>query len=57
MAVRGLSVHGPVIAVPSLVVEHGLEGSQASVVVVCGFHSCYSRTLEHGLSSCGFVAL
>ena len=39
--------------VASLVAEHGLEGSQASVVAACGLNSFGSQTLEHRLSSCG----
>ena len=35
------------------VVEHGLEGSRASVAVVCGLSSWGSWALEHRLSSCG----
>ena len=44
------------IAVASLVVEHGLLGMWASVVVVCGFSSYGLRTLECRLSSCGAQA-
>ena len=40
-----LVVHGFLIAMASLVAEHGLQGTWASVVVV------------RGLSSCGLVAL
>ena len=39
--------------VASLVVGLGLQGARASVVVVCGFNSCSSLTLEHRLNSCG----
>ena len=39
------------IAVASLVVEHGLSRTQASVAVECGFSSCGSQALEHRLSS------
>ena len=35
-----------------LVVEHRLQGAQASVVVACGLSSCASRAVEHRLSSC-----
>ena len=31
---------GLLIAVASLVGEHGLWGAWASVVIACGFHSC-----------------
>ena len=53
---RGLlfvAVRGLLIAVASLVAEHGLLGTQASVVVAHGPSSCGSRALEHRLSSCG----
>ena len=53
---RGLlfvAVHRLLIAVASLVVEHGLQVPQASVVVAQGLSSCASRALEHRLSSCG----
>ena len=47
-------VRGLLIAVASLVAEHGLDlGVQASVVVARGLSSCGSRALEHRLSSCG----
>ena len=39
--------------VASLVVEHGLCGTWASVVVMCELSSCGSQALEHMLSSCG----
>ena len=45
---RGLlfiAVHGLLIAVASLVVEHGLQA--------CGLSSCGSRALERRLGSCG----
>ena len=41
------------IMVASLVAEHGLEGTWASVVVVCGLSSCGTGALEHRLHSCG----
>ena len=41
------------IAVASLVAEHGILGAQASVVVVHGLSSCSSWSLEHRLNSCG----
>ena len=50
-ASRGCS--GLLIAVASLVVEHGALGAQASVVVARGLNSCGSRALECRLSSCG----
>ena len=37
-------------------VEQG-SGTQASVVVVCGLHSCSSHALEHRFNSCGTQAL
>ena len=52
---RGLlfvAVRRLLIAVASLVVEHGLKGAQASVVVAHGLSSCGSRALERRLSSC-----
>ena len=57
---RGLlfvAVHVLLIAVASLVAEHGLQGTWASVVVVHGLSSCGSRALECRLSSCGAWAL
>ena len=45
-------VHGLLLAVVSLIVEHGLWGTRASVVEACGL-SCGSWALEHRLSSCG----
>ena len=49
-----VAVHGLIIAVASLVAEHGLYlGAWASVVVACGLSSCASRALERRLSSCG----
>ena len=44
------------IAVPSLVAEHGPEGSRASVVVAWRLSSCSSLGLEHGFSSYGVQA-
>ena len=44
------------IAVTSLVAEHGLLGAQASAVVVHGLSSCSSWSLEHRLNSCGTPA-
>ena len=46
-------VHGLLIAVPSLVVEHRALGARASVVVAHGLSSCGARALERRLSSCG----
>ena len=41
------------IAVATLVSDHGLSGAQASVVTACGLSSCVSQALEHRLNSCG----
>ena len=46
-------MHGLLIAVASLVAEHGLWGTWASVVAAPGFSSCGSWTLEPRLNSCG----
>ena len=43
-------------AVASLVVERGLEGSPASVVVAWGLCSCDSQALDHRLNSYGIWA-
>ena len=48
-----VAVCGPLIAVASLVVEHGLQGAWASVFAACGHSICGSRGPEHRLSSCG----
>ena len=48
-----LSVNKLLIAVASLAVEHGLKGTQATVIVACGLSSCGFWALEHGLSCCG----
>ena len=45
--------HRLLIAVASLVVEHGLWDTRASGVVVHGLRSCESQALEHRLNSCG----
>ena len=45
-------VCGLLIAVTSLVVEHGLYGMQTSVVAAPGFRRCSSWALELRLSSC-----
>ena len=47
-----IAVRGLLIAVASLVAEHGV-GARASVVVAQGLSSCGSWALEHRLSSCG----
>ena len=49
-------VHRLLLAVPFLVVEHKLQGTQALVAVACGASSCSSRALEHRLNSCGLQA-
>ena len=41
------------IALASLVAEHGLKGMWASVIVAHGLSSCGSQALERRLSSCG----
>ena len=41
------------IAVASLIGEHGLWGTQASVVAPCGLSSCRSWSLGHRLNTCG----
>ena len=41
------------VAVASLVAEHGALGTRASVVVARGLSSCGSWALEGRLSSCG----
>ena len=43
-----VAVHGLLLAVASVVMEHGLMGSRCA-----GFSSCGSWDLEHRLSSCG----
>ena len=40
-----------------LSVEHGLQSTQASVVVRYGLNSCSSEALEHRLGSCGTQVL
>ena len=42
--------------VASLIEEHGLLGTWASVVAACGLSSCCSQALEHRLNSCGTQA-
>ena len=41
------------IVVAFCVVEHRLQGAQASAVVACELSSCSSQALEHRLNSCG----
>ena len=48
-----VAVQGLLIAVASLVAEHGLWGSWALVVVVHRLSSCSSCAQEHRLNSCG----
>ena len=48
-----LVVHRLLIAVASLVAEHGLKGVWPSVIAARGLSSCSSQALEHRLSSCG----
>ena len=49
-------VCGLLIAVASLVVEHGLYGARVSVLVALVLSSCGSWALEHRLSSCDVQA-
>ena len=59
IAVRGFSlvaVCGLLIATASLVVEHGLQGVQASVVAAPGLSRCGFQAVECRLSSCGTYA-
>ena len=46
-------VHGLLIAVASLIAEHRLQGTRASVAVAHRLISCGSWALECGLSSLG----
>ena len=48
-----VEVHRLLIAVASVIVKHGLQGTGASVVAVSGLSSCGSQALEQSLSSCG----
>ena len=48
--------HVPLIVVASLAVEHGLQGTQASVATSRGLHSCGSQVLEQGFNSCSAQA-
>ena len=50
------AVRGLLITVASLVAEHGLKGSQASIAAACGLSICGSQVLEHRLNSCGTQA-
>ena len=49
-------VSGLLIVVASLVAEHGLKGSQASIAAACWLSSCGSQALEHRLKRCGAQA-
>ena len=48
-----VAVHNLFMAVASLVVEHGLWGTQASVVAAHVLSRCGSQALECRLNSCG----
>ena len=50
------AVHGLLIVVASLVMERGLQDTQAYVVAARGLRSCGSQALEHRLNSCGAQA-
>ena len=41
------------VAVASLIAEHRIWGTWASVVAACELSSCGSWALEHSLSNCG----
>ena len=41
------------VAVASLIGDHGLQGTQAAVVWAHGLSSCGSWALEHRLNCCG----
>ena len=60
LAVNGgpslVATHRLLIAVASLVAEHGLWGQQASLLATCGFGGFCSRAREHSLHSCGAEA-
>ena len=49
-------VRGLLIVVASLVAEHRLKGSQASIAAACRLSSCGSQALEHRLNHCGAQA-
>ena len=51
-----VAVHGLLIAVVSLGVEHGLWGMWASVVATHGLNTFCSWALEHRVNSCGSQA-
>ena len=51
-----VGVHGLLIVMASLVVENGLQGARASVVVVHGLGICNSWALEHRIESYGAQA-
>ena len=46
-------MHRFLIAMASLVAEHGLQGVWASVLVAYGISSCGSQALVHRLNFCG----
>ena len=46
-------VPGLLVAAASLLMEHGPQGPQASVVVECGLRSCGPQAVEHRLDGCG----
>ena len=48
-----VAMRGLLIAVASLVAEHGLKDSQASAAAALGLSSCGSHALEHSFNSCG----
>ena len=48
-----VEVCGLLIAVASLVAEHGGWGERASGAEVHGLSNCGSRSLEHRLGNCG----
>lgn len=47
---------GILIAVASLVVEHGLQGAWTSTAAACRLNGCGTRALEQRLSSWGTQA-
>ena len=49
------SFGAPVYLLASLV-EHGFSGVWASLIATCGFSSCSSKALKHGINSCGTEA-
>ena len=49
-------VHGLLIVVASLIAEHQLKGTRASVAAAHGLSSCSFWALEHGLNTCGVQA-